>query len=324
MSKKKIIDAIHQYHSFLITSHINPDGDAIGSELALGYALKQMGKEVLICNQDKVPGDYRFLPGIEAVKLADEVKNHFETLIVLDCGHFDRVEAFTLEDFRLIINIDHHATNNAFGDINWYRPKASSTSELVFELISGLPVEVTPEIATCIYTGLLTDTGCFRYNNTSAKSFKMAAQLVRYGAKPAHIAKAVYENISWARMCLLGESLKTLELYNSGAIACMYVSQDMLRESGAQVADTEDFVNYPRGLKNTKVALFFREIEPDFYKVSLRSKVAIDVALLAEKFGGGGHFNAAGCRVRGELKQVKQQVVNEVSNVLEWICNEGD
>ncbi len=316
MSKKKIIAAINKYQRFLITAHINPDGDAIGSELALGNALRQMGKEVTICNRDEVPASYRFLPGVEQIKLPHEINSYFEVLIVLDCGHIDRVGAFTCSDFKLVINIDHHYTNQAFGDINWIRPQAPCAGKLVFELISGLPVEITREIATCVYTALMTDTGCFCYSNTTAGSFQLASKLVRCGADSAEIAREVYETMSLAKIRLLGESLKTLEFFEDGAVASMMVSQRMLDDCGAQPADTEDFVNYPRGIQVVKVALFWREVAPDSYKISLRSKTDVDVAALAEKFNGGGHFHAAGCRIEGDFEVVKQEVVQELKKAL--------
>ncbi len=321
MSKEKIIAAIDRHQSFLLTSHINPDGDAIGSELALGGALKQMGKQVMICNQDEVPADYGFLPGVEQIKLVGKAKSPFEVLIVLDCGHLDRVGEFSPADFKLVINIDHHSTNQAFGDLDWFRAQAACTGELVYELISALPVKITPEIATCIYTALLTDTGSFHYTNTTAESFELAARLVEYGAQPAAISKAVYERMSLARMRLLGEALKTLELYRGGAIASVAVSRQMLEACGAQPADTEDLVNYPRAIDGVKIALFLRELEPNFYKGSLRSKVAVDVAKVAEKFKGGGHFHAAGLRVRGSLEGVKQQIIHELSLALDELSN---
>ncbi len=325
MSKEKIIAAIHRHQTFLLTSHINPDGDAIGSELAMGDALRQMGKQVMICNQDEVPADYGFLPGVEQIKPVpggpcksreQGAKTHFEVLIVLDCGHIDRVGEFSPTDFKLVINIDHHATNQAFGDLDWFRHQAACTGELIFELICALPVKITPEIATCIYTALLTDTGSFHYTNTTAESFELAARLVEYGAQPEAISKAVYERMSLARMRLLGETLKTLELYQEGAIASVVVSRQMLETCGAVAADTEDLVNYPRAIDGVKIALFLRELEPNFYKGSLRSKVAVDVARVAEKFNGGGHFHAAGLRVRGSLEEVKQEIIHELSLAL--------
>ena len=320
MSKEKIVAAIEKHRSFLLTSHINPDGDGIGSELALYHALKRLGKEVVIANKDALPADYDFLPGAEQIKTPQALEGSFEVLIVLDCGNLKRVGAFDPADFALTINIDHHYTNQSFGDLDWFLPEAACTGELVFELIGELGVAVDERIATCLYTALLTDTGSFRYANTRAQSFRLAARLLDCGADPAAVSSAVYERMSLARMRLLGEALKTLELHEQGKIASMVVSRAMFARCQAQPADTEDFVNYPRAIEGVRIALFLRELETDFYKGSLRSKVKVDVARVAEKFNGGGHFHAAGFRVRGRLPEVKRQIISELKAALEKTC----
>ncbi|MBI5787333.1 MAG: bifunctional oligoribonuclease/PAP phosphatase NrnA [Candidatus Schekmanbacteria bacterium] len=326
MSLAKIVETIKENQNFLLTAHINPDGDAIGAETALALALKQMGKNVVIVNKDETPEDYKFLPGSSEIKSPADIdcpNKEQDVLIVLDCGLFDRVGFLTPADFKLVINIDHHATNNAFGQLNYYRPEASSTSELVFELINELPVEITAPIATCIYTGLLTDTGSFHYDNTNVRSFEIAAQLLRYGAHPADIARSIYENTSFNRIRLMGEGLNTIEVFNGGTIGSLLITQDMLKRNQAKPYDTEDFVNFPRSIKGVFVAVFWRELDKDFYKISLRSKVNVDVAKVASKFGGGGHFHAAGAHLRGELSELKQKVVQEVSRALQELEKQG-
>jgi len=302
----------------LISTHQNPEGDAIGSVLALGLALKRMGKEVQVLTQDPIPEMLAFLSGAREVIHQAPAGGGFDVAFALDCGDQARLgeEFGKLKGMGKIINIDHHVSNNHFGEINLVDPRASSAAEIIYDLLRTIPVSMTPAIAENIYTGILTDTGSFHYSNTTPKTFAVARACLLAGVDPRRVAEQVYETQPLARLRLLPRALDTLELSAEGRISSVIVTQQMLQETGATVALTEDFVNFPRSVKGVEVALLFREITPTKYRVSLRSQGAADVARIAGRFQGGGHPNASGCTVEGSLSEVKAKVLEVVRAAL--------
>jgi phosphoesterase RecJ-like protein len=306
-----IITEIQTHHRFLIGSHINPDGDAIGSQLALAIFLIRMGKDVVVFNRDKVPEIYRFLPHSEHIvhDLQDSVD--FDCTFILDCSTFKRVS----EDFDEIskkgkvIVIDHHLTTEGDGEINLIVPEACATGELIYRLIQKFNDPMTPEIAINLYTAILTDTGSFQFSNATAEAFYIAGDLVDGGVDPRYVAEKVYESYSMERFRLLAKVLQTLEVNNGKNIGLLTATRPMLQEAQATAEMTDGFANIPRSIRGVEVAALFREVSDRLYKVSLRSKKDIDVARVAFKFDGGGHFNAAGCLVKGDLQEVKQSVL---------------
>ena len=311
---RKIAEAIRAKQTFLISSHTNPEGDAIGSMLALSLGLKSLGKKVQVLNQDPVPEVLAFLPGAEDIAHQLHSSIRFDAALVLDCGNQDRlgntVQAVTQAE--KIINIDHHTGNSRFGDINLVDPAASSTAEIIYDLLQAIPIEFTKPVAENIYTGILTDTGSFHYSNTSAKAFTVAKACLLAGVDPWGLAEKIYESQPLARLRLLQLALATLEVTEDGRIGSMTVSKKMMEASGASAGLTEDFINYPRSLKGTEVALLFREIFAEEYRISLRSRGTVDVAEIARAFQGGGHPNAAGCTLGGSLSAVKERVLRAV------------
>ena len=311
---RKIAEAIRAKQTFLISSHTNPEGDAIGSMLALSLGLKSLGKKVQVLNQDPVPEVLAFLPGAEDIAHQLHSSIRFDAALVLDCGNQDRlgnaVQAVTQAE--KIINIDHHTGNSRFGDINLVDPAASSTAEIIYDLLQAIPIEFTKPVAENIYTGILTDTGSFHYSNTSAKAFTVAKACLLAGVDPWGLAEKIYESQPLARLRLLQLALATLEVTEDGRIGSMTVSKKMMEASGASAGLTEDFINYPRSLKGTEVALLFREISAEEYRISLRSRGTVDVAEIARAFQGGGHPNAAGCTLGGSLSAVKERVLRAV------------
>lgn len=304
--------------SFLISSHKHPEGDAIGSMLALGLALKDLQKEVWLLNQDPVPENLSFLPGAESITPHAPANSSFDVILAVDCGDKTRLgEEFSkISRWGKIINIDHHISNSYFGDINLVDVEASSTAEIIYDLLQKIKVPFKANIAENIYVGILTDTGSFHYANTSAKAFQVARECLRAGVDPGKVAEKIYENQPLSRLRLLALVLETLEVQAAGQISLVVVTQKMMEETGATPDQTEDLVNFPRSLKGTEVALLFREINYGQYRVSLRSRGKINVAQIATEFQGGGHPNAAGCTVEGDLLTVKEKVIQRVRTAL--------
>lgn len=294
----------------MISTHENPEGDAIGSVLALGLALKGLGKKVQVLTQDPTPEMLAFLPGAQEIIHQAPAEDWFDIAFALDCGEKARLgEEFNqVKGIGKIINIDHHVSNRNFGEINLVDPRASSTAEIIYDLLRSIPVFLTPPVAENIYAGLLTDTGSFHYSNTSPKTLAAARACLLTGVDPWKVAEQIYETQPLARLRLLPRVLETLELLEGGRISYVTVTQQMLEETGATVALTEDFINFPRSVKGVEVALLFREITPKKYRVSLRSRGAVDVSRIAEAFQGGGHRQASGCTVEGTLSEVKNKI----------------
>ncbi|MBI4685493.1 MAG: bifunctional oligoribonuclease/PAP phosphatase NrnA [Nitrospirae bacterium] len=296
---------------FFIATHINPDGDALGSSIALAITLESMGKKTIPYCNDPVPEFYKFLPGHERFtnSISDLQPSTFN-LVLLDCNELSRAEVKNT-GFVSSVVIDHHETETEFGDIKWVNPRSPATGIMVYYLIKELGMKITKEIATNLYSAIAIDTGTFRYTNTTPESLRIAAELIEFGADPSYIAENIYETWSERRFKLLLKVLSTLEI--SGEVATVLVTQDMLKETGASAEDTENFPGFPRMLKSIKISALFREIEKDYYKVSLRSKgEKLNVAGIAVTFGGGGHRNAAGYRIRADFKKAKEELLKAI------------
>lgn len=306
----RLTDLLRQERSFFIAIHIDPDGDALGSSLALSDALMSLGKEVTLYSRDPVPEIYRYLPGWE--RFTNSISNpgaQISNLILIDCNEPDRTG---LEDvkFRHSAVIDHHETMRDFGDIKWIEPSAPATGLMVFYLIRALNAGITSVMATNLYSAIAVDTGTFRYSNTTSEVLRVSSELVASGANPAYISRSLYETWSDRRFSLLISVLDTLEM--QGDIAVMHVTQDMFRATGTAPEDTENFSNFPRMIKTVKVSVFLRELDSSSYKISMRSKGDVNVAGVAEAFGGGGHMNAAGCKIKGDLGAVKEALLKAI------------
>jgi len=303
---------------FLMATHVNPDGDAIGSLGALALVLEGMGKQVVAYCQDEVPEFLRFLPYADRIVSEISGLDRFEVAVVLDCGALDRIgnAAEVLQHVGQIIHIDHHSSSGDFGQLNLVRPEYSSTAEILYEIFQAIPVSLTPEVAENIYTAILTDTGSFRFANTTARTLAIAAEMVSLGVVPEKVAGEIYDSMSPERIELLARSLDTLTLRSNGRVAAMHVSQRMLEETGTSLIDTDGFVNYPRAISSAEIAIFFREMDADEVNVSLRSRGGLDVAEFAQIHGGGGHHNAAAFRLGGSLSEVVEKVLAEAGEFI--------
>jgi phosphoesterase RecJ-like protein len=310
----RIIDIINQNRTFLITSHERPDGDALGSELALYHMLQACGKAAVVYNQDQTPGHYRFLPGAAVIVNELPPPKSFDAAFILDCSELERVgqKAEQIGKIRQIVNIDHHISNGGFCKIRLLDAKASSTGELIYRLADAMALKLTPEMATSLYAAILTDTGGFCYENTSRDCLFIAGRLVEIGAHPQWISENIYENIPLVKIRLMADVLQTLTLDMNGKVGSMIVMQEALARAGALSEHSDGFEDLPRTIQGVEVSILFSELEKDYFKLSLRSKGRINVERMAGKFGGGGHINAAGCRIRGDISTVKQRVLAEI------------
>ena len=304
-----VLRQIERRDSFVLTSHARPDGDAIGSALACCQVLRAMGKQADVVLHDAVPRIYRPLPFADQVVQANRLNGSYEAAIILECDSLLRTRLEGLED-RFLINIDHHASGRSFADVNWIDPHAVATAEMVFRLGREARVPLSPEIATCLYTALMTDTGSFMFQGTNEHTFALARELTLAGADPSHCARNIYFAHSAAKMRLLGEALRNLN--QEGHLAWIWVTQEQMERCGAKEEDCEGLVNYALSIADAEVAVFFRELPDGRFRVSLRSKGKVNVAKLAERFGGGGHDCASGCAVNGPLQAAVSEILSQL------------
>ena len=308
----QVLKAIEQRDAFLLTSHARPDGDAVGSLLALYQALTQLKKKTQVIMSDPVPLIYTSLPCAAVIDHEQQVPDDApQTVIILECDGVQRTRLKGLEG-RFLINIDHHASGRDFGHVNWIDRNACAVAEMVFRLARAAGAKITPDIATCLYTAVLTDTGSFCFIGTNDRTFELALELVRSGAKPSDVAQHVYFSNPASKMRLLGAALSNL--HRDGALAYMHLSLGEMEKSGGLEEDCEGIVNYALGIEGVEVALFFRELKDGRYRVSLRSKGQVNVGVIAERFGGGGHACASGCAVSGPLATSLELILSQLNS----------
>ena len=309
-------DAILARHRFLITSHARPDGDSIGSQLAMAFALDALGKEVRIVNADPAPEHYQDFPGMERIEIAARVE-HLATdaVIVMECSDLSRTGVSGLES-QFILNIDHHAGNHMYGAVNWHDETAAACGEMVFELIEALGVELTPEIATHIYLAILTDTGSFHHSNITPRTFEICRRCVEAGVSPAVMARRVFDSNSFGKLKLIGALLDDMELADGGRLAVLRMDDQMLAATGSTHNDTEGLINLPLTAREIQAVVFFKVTDTGDVRVSMRSKYDVDVRRVASEFGGGGHKNAAGFTVSGPLSAVRDRVVTHIVSAI--------
>ncbi len=316
MNKPGIAAALKGCTSVLISTHKSPDGDALGSQLGLMLALEKMGKTVVAHNLDPVPEIYRFLPQNGRIRVGKPVQGRYDAFIVVDSdpprtGLFDKTYPADV-----LINIDHHVTNPLAWPLTWLDSAASATGEMVYGLIQELGVRTDRDIALCLYTAIFTDTGSFRYSNTTPESMKIAATLLETGADPWLVTENVYESFSYPRLKLLGTVIADMERSADGRTAWVVVTDELYRRTNTTAEDTDNFVNFVRSVKGVEVAVLFRQTGNAQYKISLRSKGRVDLSRLAQSFGGGGHKNAAGGVLDGTLEEVKKRVLGDVEKTI--------
>jgi phosphoesterase RecJ-like protein len=303
-ARARIADEIRKRQRFVLSSHVRPDGDAIGSQLAMAFALWRLGKEVRLVNRDQAPAPMMVFPGVSRIEVAGRIDDPGDAVIVMECGDLTRTGVDGFER-GFVINIDHHLGNSNYGALNWFDGTAAACGEMVFELIAELGVPLTPDIATHIYVAILTDTGSFHYSSISPRTFDICRQCVEAGIDPPAIAGAIFDSNSLGRLKLFGAVLSKMELDATGRVATVYVDQKLAQECGGTYEDTEGIVNLPLTVKEIEAVAFFKEAGPDDWRVSMRSKGEIDVNAVAKEFGGGGHKNASGCSATGRFDDLK-------------------
>lgn len=315
---KKIIQQLTNSSRVLLASHANPDGDAIGSLLAMGIALERLGREVTLYNESAIPAVYRFLPSVDSIQKEVTDPERFDTAVMLDCGTLDRVGSAVdaIAAIPAIVNIDHHATNTRFGQYHLVDVDACATSEIVYRLIQSMGLEMNLAMATAIYTGILTDTGSFRFSNTNRAAFSICEAMVALGVRPSIVAQHVYGTYSLGRIKLLNLALDSIEISNNGSLSIMTVTREMLSNTGTQPEDADGLINYARRIQDVKVAALIHELDNGNgvstgrkrFHVSLRSDGSVDVSRIASDFGGGGHAGAAGFSVESSLVELKRTI----------------
>lgn len=312
------IERLRAVKRVLIVSHANPDGDAIGSTLALGMGLRELGLDVVMYNEDPLPHSLRFLPHVKELTQKLPTATAIDLAVMVDCSQPHRVsKAFeALVPQVPLMMIDHHLINGAAPEGNCVDVTAAATGHVVYELLTRMGVTITPSIATLVYTTVVMDTGFFCYSNTTPGVFELAAQLVRKGASPSDVSQAALENNPPAQLKLLPLVLETMEFHFEDQCASIVLTQQMLEEAQATPDMAEDFINFARSVKGVEVAVLFREREQGVYKISFRSKKRINVAELASRFDGGGHFHAAGCTIKKTLPEVRSLILAAVESVL--------
>ncbi|MCU0563004.1 MAG: bifunctional oligoribonuclease/PAP phosphatase NrnA [Desulfobacterales bacterium] len=314
-----LLQAIETAGRLLVTTHADPDGDAVGSLLAMGLGLTRLGKQVAFYVESPIPAVYQFLPAVERIRRRLPAAA-CDAAVVLDCGDGSRVgEAWeAVSRIPAVLNIDHHVSNTGFGTHRLIEGTACATAEIVYHLIRRMGVRIDRDIATCIYTGILTDTGSFRFSNTNAAAFAICREMIELGVEPHEVARYVYGSYSLGRIKLLNLALNSIELSPNGKLSLMTVTRGMLEETQTQPEDADGLINYVRRIEDVRVAALIQEQvngrsshgAGGRYHVSLRSDGSVDVAAFAGTYGGGGHRNAAGFQIDGTLADIKAQLLD--------------
>ena len=310
-----IVAAISQRQRFVVASHARPDGDSLGSELAMALALRDLGKEVRVVNHDPAPPYLASFPAVADVEVRDTVDGTFDAAIVLECGSLGRTEVTGLDRY-FVINIDHHVGNTMYGDLNWFDATAAACGEMVFDVLEGLGAMLTPAIATYLYVAILTDTGSFRHSSITARTFGICAALAESGVAPADVADRVYQNSSVGKLRLTGTLLDAMEVVGGGHVAVLNVDDQILERTGCAPDDLEGLINMPLAAQSIKAVVMFKAVDGQL-RVSLRSKAAVDVRAVATRHGGGGHQNAAGFSIPEPDKASRPEVVAAVITAVE-------
>ncbi|OEF98648.1 DHH family phosphoesterase [Desulfuribacillus alkaliarsenatis] len=308
------VNFIKDNNNYLIVTHVNPDGDTIGGALAMAHMLEGLHKKFQIVNEDRIPNKYLFLPMADEIRMPAELEETIDVVITVDCADYKRIGTSLISRLSQlsipIINIDHHPTNDEYGSINIIDEDAASTTYVIYNMCKMTGIDITYNMAINLYTGLMTDTGSFKYSNTSADVHRVASELIDIGIDVYEVAEKVFETNTLDNLLVLKNSLATLTVDETGKIASIEIVTDEISQS--QVLESEGLVNYPRSIEGVEVAVSFKKIEQDKVKVGLRSKKYVDVSVIAQIFNGGGHKRASGCTIMDSIENVKKTVFNEI------------
>jgi phosphoesterase RecJ-like protein len=312
----QVADAIRERRRFVLSSHVRPDGDAIGSQLAMAFALRHLGKDVRVINRDHPPAPLMAFPGVDAIEVAARADDPGDAVIVMESGDLKRtgVDGF---DRGFVINIDHHLGNTMYGALNWFDLSAAACGEMVFDLVRELGVPLTHEIATHVYIAILTDTGSFHYSNITPRTFDICRQCVEAGVDPPAVARSIFDSNNLGRLKLFGAVLSGMELDPTGRLATVMVDHALAGACGGTYEDTEGLINLPLTVKEIQAVVFFKENATDDWRISMRSKGDVDINAVAKEFGGGGHKNASGCSAVGKLDHLKAMFRDKIIRQIE-------
>jgi len=309
---------INASENIAILPHVSADGDALGSSFALALALSGIGKRVSVLLEEDIPYIYSFLPGSSLAEVYIEMTRHYDTVMAIDCGDMSRLgsrkEVFDCA--KMTDNIDHHPTNTAFAIHNYLDTASSATGEIIFRLLEILGQKAGIDIATCLYVAIATDTGCFRYSNTTPLTHMIAAELIKLGVNVADVSQKVFETTSYEKVKLTAEAIHTLELFEDGKIAVMAMSNELIKKTGAREEDCDGIINTARNIRGVEVAAMLRQGDQGDIKVNLRSNYLVDVSAIASKYSGGGHKKAAGYTIKGTLEKVKKNLLKDIREAL--------
>jgi len=306
-------EAIRRRQRFVIASHVRPDGDAVGSQMAMAYALKHLGKEVRVVSRDVAPPPLQVFPGVSEIEILDRVDDPGDAVIVMEAGDLLRTGLSGL-DRGFVINIDHHVGNSMFGAINWFDVSAAACGEMVFDLVRELGVPLSHDIAVHLYVAILTDTGSFHHSNITPRTFEICRQCVEAGVNPSAVARSIFDSNNLGRLKLMGAILSRMQLDLSGRLATVSVDEELVTSCNGTYEDTEGLINLPLTVREIQAVVFFKQVGPDDWRVSMRSKGDVNINTVAKEFGGGGHKNASGCSASGSLEHLKrvfQQKITE-------------
>ncbi len=308
-----IMAILNDSHKILVASHLDPDGDAIGTQLAFAAFLEHLGKEVYTVRDNDIPFKYRFLKGANDIPRVDAYRGNelFDAAVILECPNLSRIgrAASLLNGGIRVINIDHHRDNDLFGEVNWINSQASSVGEMTYELFRLAGFRISPPVAEQLYTAIMTDTGRFRYRSTSPRAMEIAGELIGAGADPQKICDEVYYNLQPSTMKLIGKVLNSIEFHHNGKICLLTLTKEMLSVTGADESESDGLVDYTLFNAGVRAGALLKEIDPNRTKISFRSKDGINVASIAARFGGGGHFNASGCTFEMSINEAREELL---------------
>jgi phosphoesterase RecJ-like protein len=314
-SAADVAAALRARQSFILTSHARPDGDSVGSALALAFALDALGKTVRVVGRDAVPAPYRAFPGTDRIVLADRVDGAADAAVLLECSDLSRPDVAGLDRYT-VINIDHHVGNAMYGAVNWFDPTAAACGEMVADIIDALGVPWTRDIAAHLYLAISTDTGSFRYGPITARTFEVCRRIAGTGVELALLSRQIFDSFGVGRVLLIGKLLNGMELHHGRRMAVLYLDDAILASCGATVDDTEGLVNLPLAAQELVVVALFKRQASGEFRVSLRSKADVDVRSVADRWGGGGHKNAAGCTLAGDYDALKRAMIDAAGEAI--------
>ena len=311
-------EAIRKRQRFVVASHVRPDGDAVGSQMAMAYALKYLGKEVRAVSRDTAPPPLLVFPGVSEIEIVDRVDDPGDAVIVMESGDLLRTGISGLER-GFVINIDHHVGNSMFGAINWFDVSAAACGEMVFDLVRELGVPLSHDIAVHLYVAILTDTGSFHHSNITPRTFEICRQCVEAGVNPSAVARSVFDSNNLGRLKLMGAILSRMQIDDSGRLAIVSVDEELVRSCNGTYEDTEGLINLPLTVREIQAVVFFKQVGPNDWRVSMRSKGEVNINAVAKEFSGGGHKNASGCSASGSLDHLKrvfeQKIIEQIDRV---------